>query len=345
MKRLIALLASALLTASVAVADDITQTTETIDPTCPDAGFFSSKLIDGICWDCLYFNLAGIEMNRGAGKPDDAADRYGACACPGEPLPKPGFFTAFEEPSDMIEVVRFPYCSPVLSGTRLSNSVRMIGGTNNTRNGGAKERAFYHYHHIKTPLMTMLDLFFEPECTDGWVDIDIVHMSEFDPCHNDPELCMLLNSEMVLFSSPVAQAACAIDAAQTMAGQHQDSLFWCAGTWGSMMPYGGFISGAASPVRESSLIAARSLAAAHRRGLAFRTMGDDAMCGKRVHPIIPKSQYRLGTFYPVPETQSLHRIGAHTFTWGEHRTIPGTGEDYVYLLTRFNDCCITFEER
>jgi len=36
-----------------------------------------------------------------------------------------------------------------------------------------------------------------------------------------------------------------------------------------------------------------------------------------------------------------HWIGESTFKWGEHRTIPGTGEDYVYLIWRYTECCLT----
>lgn len=31
--------------------------------------------------------------------------------------------------------------------------------------------------------------------------------------------------------------------------------------------------------------------------------------------------------------------GDTTFRWGENRVIPGVGEDFVYLLRRWLDCC------
>jgi conjugal transfer pilus assembly protein TraU len=35
-------------------------------------------------------------------------------------------------------------------------------------------------------------------------------------------------------------------------------------------------------------------------------------------------------------------IGESPLTWGEWRNIPAVGEDHLYLLWRWNDCCATF---
>jgi conjugal transfer pilus assembly protein TraU len=45
-------------------------------------------------------------------------------------------------------------------------------------------------------------------------------------------------------------------------------------------------------------------------------------------------------FYPVAETDSNHAIGETTFKWGAGRTYPGPGEDHLYLLWRWQDCCV-----
>jgi conjugal transfer pilus assembly protein TraU len=46
-------------------------------------------------------------------------------------------------------------------------------------------------------------------------------------------------------------------------------------------------------------------------------------------------------FYPTPETQRAHVIGESTWRWGQGRMIPGLGEDPVYLVWRYMDCCNT----
>jgi conjugal transfer pilus assembly protein TraU len=94
------------------------------------------------------------------------------------------------------------------------------------------------------------------------------------------------------------------------------------------------------------LLSARILAGLHRRGLNWKTYGEDALCGGDLYPMLPKQQYRLSTLFPLAEADSeddgkcCHYIGETPFKWGEHRTIPGTGEDYLYMIWRFTDCCL-----
>ena len=57
---------------------------------------------------------------------------------------------------------------------------------------------------------------------------------------------------------------------------------------------------------------------------------------------LPKQGYRFQTFYPMRETKNNHWIGASTFRWGEWRNVPYSGEDYVYLMSSFAECCATF---
>jgi conjugal transfer pilus assembly protein TraU len=98
-------------------------------------------------------------------------------------------------------------------------------------------------------------------------------------------------------------------------------------------------------------LAARVLAGLHRRGLAWKTTGNGSLCGGTIYPMLPKQQYRMSMLFPMAEASSkipgtdipkscCHYIGETPFKWGEWRTIPGTGEDYVYMLWRWTDCCL-----
>ena len=60
-------------------------------------------------------------------------------------------------------------------------------------------------------------------------------------------------------------------------------------------------------------------------------MGNSALCRPVIEPMLPKSQYKMSMFFPVPETESAHVIGESTMKWGEWRTIPGAGEDALYI--------------
>jgi len=127
------------------------------------------------------------------------------------------------------------------------------------------------------------------------------------------------------------------------------------------------------------LLSARVLAALHRRGLAHKTYGDDALCGGTIYPMVPKQQYKMSMMFPVTEAKAekqqvekkdangntvmgangapemvekvvpgencCHYIGESPFKWGEWRNIPGTGEDFVYLIWRYTDCCLSYVEK
>ncbi|MDQ9723396.1 TraU family protein [Acinetobacter baumannii] len=56
---------------------------------------------------------------------------------------------------------------------------------------------------------------------------------------------------------------------------------------------------------------------------------------------LPKNQYRFSLFYPSPETTNNHALGESELLWGMARTIPSVGEDPVYVIWRWLDCCNT----
>jgi conjugal transfer pilus assembly protein TraU len=196
-----------------------------------------------------------------------------------------------------------------------------------------------------------MDLFVQNNCNaGGFRNMDMMYMSELDPTWNVDELAFFLNPEAVVFANPLAVAACTVDCAVSTTSQPMTSLWWCAGCWGNLYPFVGNIVSDGSPARDSSLLTARVLAALHRRGLAHKTYGNDALCSGTIYPMIPKQQYKLSMLFPIAEANSengqncCHYIGESTFKWGEWRNIPGTGEDFVYLIWRYTDCCMTYIE-
>ena len=313
------------------------------DPGCPDAELFSGKLITDICWGCLFpIRIAGLSI--GGGDRPAAASNQVVCACNDAlGVPHPGFVVSLWEPARIVELTRAPACSPALGGIRLPLGSRRLLGTAGKSEWDASDISFYNYHWYAFPLLTLLDLFFEDRCNaDGMVDFDILYLSELDPTWNSGELAFFTNPEAAWLANPVALAACLADAASATAGTPIDALFWCAGTWGLLYPFSGAMPNYGSRPSETSLSATRALAALHRRGLARRTLGDAALCSAPIDPFLTKSQYRMSMFYPLPETQSNHVIGESAFRWGEWRSLPGPGEDHLYLLWRWNDCCATF---
>ncbi len=359
---------SSLVFQTTPLAQDVatTETTQNIDATkllCPDADFWGKKMLTGVCWSCLFpVRLLGMTIfDEGNDLPDGATEKS-FCACSGdEGIPTFGVTGGAWLPARLIEVVRKPYCSPILGGTSFNSGVRLWGGHKEVENDGS-DKTYYNYHYWAFPLYAILQLFVQNNCNAGGLrNLDMMYMSELDPTWNVDELAFFLNPEAVVFANPLAVAACTIDCATTTVSMPMTSLFWCAGCWGNLYPFTGNIASDASAPRDTSLLTARVLASLHRKALAHKTYGDDALCGGQIYPMIPKQQYKLSTLFPLAEANAeelestdangvkhtkildncCHWIGESTFKWGEHRTIPGTGEDYVYLIWRYTECCLT----
>jgi conjugal transfer pilus assembly protein TraU len=318
-----------------------TTSTKTLDPLCPDAEVWSGKLITDICWACLFpIRIAGGAMGSGD-VPDSATDQV-FCTC-NDPngIPNVGMTLGLWSPARMIELVTTPWCSPALGGMKFGSSLLRLRGTTGQAEYDNGEIAFFNYHYFAFPLYIMLDLFWDNRCNaDGYKDFDLMYVSELDPTWNNDELAFFTNPEVALFANPVAISSCVADGAAATAGHPIDAMFWCAGTWGSMYPFAGMANPTvgADP-RLTSLFVIRATAALHRRGLAFGTVGNDALCGGNVAPFIPKSQYSMTMFYPVADTDRRHAIGESTFRWGMAHTYPGPGDSHVHLLWRWQDCC------
>jgi conjugal transfer pilus assembly protein TraU len=345
-----------------------TETSQNIDATkllCPDADFWGKKMLSGVCWSCLFpVRLLGFTILDDSNDLPDGATEQPLCACSGDQgIPSIGITGGAWLPARLIEVVRKPYCSPILGGASFNNGVRLWGGHKEVEGDGT-DKTYYNYHYWAFPLYAILQLFVQNNCNSGGLrNLDMMYMSELDPTWNVDELAFFMNPEAVIFANPLAVAACVVDCATITVSQPITSLFWCAGCWGNLYPFTGNIASDASAPRDTSLLTARVLASLHRKALAHKTYGDDALCGGQIYPMIPKQQYKLSTLFPLAEADSeriessdasgiihskildkcCHWIGESPFKWGEHRTIPGTGEDYVYLIWRYTECCLTGE--
>ncbi len=311
------------------------------DPGCHDAGVIGAKLISDICWRCLFpIRVAGAAMDGVGGSVPSGAVDDPLCACrDNQGVWIPGVTTAMWEPARLLEFQRVPGCSSVLGGIRFPFA-RTDQGHHGGDGGDGGDGSFMHYHYYAFPLLIMLDLFVKPSChADGYVDLDLMYLSELDPTWNDDELAFFTNPEAAAVANPVAAAACTADAVAATAGRPSERLFWCAGSWGTLYPLSGRQNGGKGVIRDSALLGARVLAALHRRGLAWKTMGQEAMCRAVIYPTLPKTQYKFTLLYPVPETRSAHVIGESALTWGIARTIPAIGQDPVYTIWRWHDCC------
>lgn len=309
---------------------------------CPDSEIFGAGMITHICWACIFpVVVSGAKLgDTGAQIPPGAAtDTEVFCLCQDNlGVYHVGVPTGMWQPSRLMELTRLPYCSTVLGGNMLHHNTLQLGSAD--RNIQPGDLAFYQFHYYAFPLLVVLELFMQPQCNPGmYGDVAIKYLSELDPTWNHDLLAFYMAPETALFANPVAQAACIADAIAATTTRPIEELWWCAGSWGSLYPMTGHVVANASPPRITSLLATRALAAMHRRGLARDTMGMDSFCDNPFALTLPKLQYRFEQIFPVPEADSNHWIGESTFTWGEWRTVPAVGEDYVNLIWTWTDCC------
>lgn len=313
------------------------------------------NLLSDIPWKAMFpiriggktiINAGGLPDNINTGNADDFNPSDYICSCENSRGGTDyGIYLSFWEPARVVEVSLKPNCFSFLFGLDLGDSLNLAGAYGAKGTGGAPgDKAFYNVHLYSFPLMEVMDLLTGADyCTDWFNDIDLIYFTEMDPLWNDDELTAYLNPEAMVFGNPVAQALCPVDCAAASAGYPLNSLFWCAGCWGSLYPYTGNTGVTGSPVRVTSLLAARILARLARLpvppAMEFDTSGAEAKCGGQIRPLIKKSQYRLSLLFPIPE-DGAHSLGASTLTWGEHRNIPATGEFQIYLVWRKRNCCL-----
>jgi len=327
---------------SIALASSLVMTTNEAkaEAGCVDSGVIGAKLITDICWDCLFpIVVAGVEISDGGVKPAEAA-AGGVCACADDlGVPRPGVTTSFWEPSRMIEFQRIPGCLSALNGA-MAPVDRLMQGKHRQDDMDGSDVFFLHYHYYAFPLLTMLEMFTKMECNNGgYMDFDIMFISELDATWNDPDLAFFGSPEAAAVITPAANLACVTDAIASNIGEPIDSMFWCAGSWGNMYPLGGYEGDLENVIAQSSLMTARVLSKLHRRGQAMMTMGEEAMCGGVIEPILPKSMYKLTLLYPIPEKEEGHVIGESILNWGNAKTIPAIGQDPIYTIWQWNDCC------
>jgi len=323
--------------------------------TCPDANFFGGAMFGNLCWSCFFpVVIEGFPIGDGP-LPSDTA--FPECICPGKTMgiPSLGTVVGLWEPAHLFEIVRQPWCSPIFGQPLMDSSID--SATSNTGFGGlsrwggynshdagddnpTQDSTFYNFHWWIYPVNMLVDALVGSDADkhEGQ-DLDIAYISEIDPTWINDEMAFYTQPEAKLFANPIAIAACAMDAVASTVAKPLKFMYWCAGTWGHAYPFTGNVNNNDDPERNASLVTFRALAALSRRTLARKTYGDDSTCADSINPMIQKQEYRLQTFYPVPEKSGNHWLGASVFDWGEWRNIPFRGEDFIIAEWRYTEYC------
>lgn len=324
-------------------------------------GKFINPLTD-ICWSCMFpmtigdIKLAsegpqknaapslstahGREGRLGRGLLSDTKNpKRPLCVCPGTVLPRIGLSLGFWEPIALVDVTRTPFCMVNLGGLQVFNPGNKQHGI--SRPGHLKaEGGDYHVHWYHYPLLAWLNILTDSACVDT-ADFDIAYFSELDPTWSDEALAALLAPESLVLATPAAQAACMTDSIKANTGLPLDSLFWCAGSHGSLYPMTRRIKGHMSMPQASILAAERVAFKLHRLMLLSDSKGEDgpALCTSHYNTFLPKSRYRYQMTNPKPTPQLCQPFGASTVFWESEHTYPVMGEHMGYAIWRKRNCC------
>ncbi|STX55689.1 conjugative transfer protein TraU [Legionella beliardensis] len=300
-------------------------------------GHFVNPIAD-VCWRCLFPLSISNTTAVHASLPDspNAASPIGVC--PTALGMRLGLNIGFWEPMALTDVTDTPYCLVNLGGTRLNLGLKQGRGGRHTV-GNGQQRAFFHVHWYKYPLINWLNLITSVGCLQQG-DFDMAYLTELDPTWQDSEMSFVLSPESMLFGNPIAAVSCGADAlSSTLANKPKDSLFWCAGSQGTHYPMTGHVNAALSPVQTALLLTERLNYKMHREWLiADSSPNANAICTEHYYAMTPKSRYRYELVNQVADGKHCYPSGHSTLTWEAGKIKPHTPDQYGFLVWRKRNC-------
>jgi conjugal transfer pilus assembly protein TraU len=314
------------------------------DNTAPTCNGKVMNPITDICWSCVFPLKVGAATVAGREQEDNGTSSGSnpVCFCSNNGVPRVGVKASFWEPVRLIEVVRSPYCFPSLGGTKLDVGIDAPAHGRSLKKGDTRS-SFYQVHWYINPLLFWLEVLVDNNCLEQGV-FDLGYFTEVDPMWADSELTFILNPDASLFTSILAQGACAGDCVAASLGFPLKELFWCAGCQGSMYPLDGYVGAHVGGVQASVLLAQRMTNKMHREGLIWSASGSDGLCGYYMQPLMDKTNYKMQMTYPVSATAKVdgkccQPYGRTTTIWGPGKEFHYKGEDFAYQIFRKRDCC------
>lgn len=293
--------------------------------------------ITDICWECLFpIYFSGVNVTP---KHKDLAKHKEkpVCTCPGNP-PTVGIPLTFWEPLYLMDVTTHAYKLVGLGGMKLASETFKNRGCIG-KVDEVTHYSNYHVHFYEYPIFALLDLFTDFLCVKK-SELSLPYMSEFDITWSNESIGLLLSGEALLFASPAAQMSCLADGMAANGDKPLDELFWCAGCMGSLYPLTGYVAHHSGPLQASSLLMHRFLAKWHRC-LQLKGFKAREFCQAKYQPLIKKSQYKTQLVYPIPQTKgSCQPLGKSDVLWGAKKSLPGKGDEFVYLIWQKKHCCL-----
>jgi conjugal transfer pilus assembly protein TraU len=308
------------------------------------ATFFN--LFTDIDWTGVFpVKIAGVTIKSGVSKELKELDELDevkkiVCACKNK---KGGFVvglaTSFWEPARVAEIVKDPWCFPLLGGLKLESQSVKQGGNVQEIASSKTHQYFGQAHWYMFSVWNLLDLFMDVPCI-PWDGFDIAYVTELDPLWQRDDLAMFIHPEVLLFANPIAQVSCIADSVASQIGRPINQLFWCMGSWGSSYPMSGSTD-QATVVEGAANLAGRMMYKLSREGLIWDPGVD--LCGATLTPIWVKSNYKMHLMKPV--RSRIVPIGQSALIWGMGKdpffgTKKGAAENFDWMVFRRVKCCM-----
>ena len=341
--RLTIILSALALVASLAAASFAAQAA----PLCLGGRPFN-PVVDPNWLDFLPITVMGVSVGPGGPLGDPPLMREPPiCVCPSHlfGVPLPGIGVTFWEPEYLAEVVAQPGCMPLwFSGPSLLSGFAMEASEQNQDHnrvtGNQQERMQVHWYHY--PIFAALDMFKDFACFNS-SGVALAYMTEFDPTWQNDLWGVVYSPQVALFTSPLAQLACSVDAIASTVAYPLDALFWCQGTAGDLYPLTGNSQALDSNQTANMSILGKFLGKAHAMGMLDATIGPWAECFSGPSPLLIKSQYRIDPVWPIRSWGPPVYLGQSEFRWGlaPPANFP-EGESSGYLVWQGQQCCLRF---
>lgn len=118
-----------------------------------------------------------------------------------------------------------------------------------------------------------------------------------------------------------------------------NSLFWCAGSHGSLYPFTGFVPDQASPQAASVLLSERMAYKLHRQGMIMNSVGqNNKVCFEYPSPVMPKDRFRYQMVNMYPDSARCHPFGRTVMAWEAGHATPASRQNFGYLIWRKRNC-------
>lgn len=245
------------------------------------------------------------------------------------------------QPMFLAEADFRPGCSATLGGKQLLSG-KYARKRSEEQDDGAEggQTNLKHVHWMSYPVYALVAEVINSPCYKK-SDFAMAYMTEPDPAWNSDAYAAILSPEASLFATPLAQAACAVDAVAANVHYPLDPLFWCAGSWGSIYPLSGNAGTTNGLNQINNLAIAKFIAKNFRTMQLWQTIGPSAICSSHPNPIIVKTQFRFNQIAPLVRrgaVQSLGSLGVGLSPLISN--FPSTGENTAHLIWQASQCCV-----